>query len=202
MRTTWIVLALAFAGVCVFPTPSSAQDATAASDEEARRLFEAGDLAFRDGRYETALTRFHESYDLSHRPALLYNIAVCLDRLRRDAEAIEAYDTYLAALPDAANRDEVEGRLRAMREAAARAVPVDEGEATGSTGPTPTPTPGADSGPRVEDFWWAFVIGGVVVAAAVVVPIVVVTSSSPGTEAPLTGDFGTGGVLVALEVRP
>ena len=154
-------------------------------DEEAHRLYEAGEIAFADGRYEVALERFRESHELSGRGELLYNAGVCLDRLRRDDEAIASYERYLEAVPDAANRQDVETRLDAMR--TARALRLSQ-------------TGDSDSSPRVEDFWWAFALGGLVLAAAVAVPIVIVTQS--GTEPPIPGMFGEGGVIAALELRP
>jgi len=89
-------------------------------DTEARLLFEAGSSAFGDGRYETALERFRQAYATSQRPELLYNIGSAADRLRRDEEALEAFSGYLAALPEAANRREVEARIASLREAIAR----------------------------------------------------------------------------------
>jgi tetratricopeptide (TPR) repeat protein len=106
--------------------------AQSTSDEEAHRRFEAGQLAFADGRYETALGDFRSAYELSHRAELLYNIGQCADRLRRDREALEAFDGYLSeAAGDARFRREVEARvavLRAAVEASAAAPPPPESE--------------------------------------------------------------------------
>lgn len=54
---------------------------------EARALFMAGRVAFEEGRYEAALKHFEASYEQSKRPASLYNIARCHNRMRRDEEA-------------------------------------------------------------------------------------------------------------------
>jgi hypothetical protein len=86
-----------------------------AADAEARLLFEAGARAFEDGRFEVALARFREAYALSHQPMLLYNIGQAADRVRLDREAFVAFEAYLAAVPDARNRREVEGRVAALR---------------------------------------------------------------------------------------
>ena len=61
-------------------------------ETEARALFEAGRQAFTDGRFEDALQRFSQSYELSHRAELLFNIGQAADRLRRDAEALAAFE--------------------------------------------------------------------------------------------------------------
>src|SRR5688572_22790375 len=62
--------------------PLAAQDADV--DMRARQLFEEGRGLFAEQRYEDALDRFRRSYDLSHRPALLYNIGLAADRARLD----------------------------------------------------------------------------------------------------------------------
>jgi tetratricopeptide (TPR) repeat protein len=91
-----------------------------ARELEARTLFEAGRLAFEDGRFEDALASFERAHRLSNRSLLLFNIGACLDRLQRHAEAIDAFERYLEAQPEAANRAEVEARVGQMRAAAER----------------------------------------------------------------------------------
>lgn len=97
-----------------------AQDEEAVSeslDSAARALFLDGRRAFESGDFETALARFQQAYDISHRVPLLWNIATTLDRLRRDEEALRMFEQYIAAAPEAGNRSEVEGRIRVLREA-------------------------------------------------------------------------------------
>jgi tetratricopeptide (TPR) repeat protein len=48
---------------------------------------------------------------------LLYNMGMCADRLRADQDAIRYFERYLAAAPDAPNREDVELRLEALRSA-------------------------------------------------------------------------------------
>lgn len=123
-----LVLSLLMALTCIVCAPGSpcakADDGQATEDDdhpsEARALFLAGRVAFDEGRFEAAIRHFQASYELSERPALLYNIAQCYDRLRRDPQAIEAFERYLQAAPDAENRPTVEARLRALREAVAQ----------------------------------------------------------------------------------
>lgn len=159
---------------------ASAQDAptgaeSAAHDEEARALFEAGRVAFSDGRFEDALTHFERSYELSGRAELLYNIGTSQDRLRREPEAVAAFERYLELVPDAENRREVEGRLRVLREEIAReaelaaeresarpeVIPASAVDTTEADAP-------AGGGEDVLTAWWLWTIIGVVVAGAVV----------------------------------
>lgn len=118
MRTRFLLGVVAtsmFLGA--LPSPTLAQSATESPDTEARNLFEAGRLAFAGGSFERALSYFKQAYDLSHRAPLLYNIGVAADRLRHDQEALDAFEQYLREVPSAANREEVEGRVTAIRSA-------------------------------------------------------------------------------------
>lgn len=162
-----VVLSLALA-----VSSAHAQDASAA-EAEARALFEAGSVAFNQGRFEDALERFEQAYRLSHRPALLYNIATAADRAGRENVAVERYLAYLEALPDAPNRAFVEGRLRVLRprveaasqrpetagEATAGDVAQDEG-ASPATGAVATPSTEAGRGSAMPEVGSAAGAGG------------------------------------------
>jgi tetratricopeptide (TPR) repeat protein len=100
--------------------PTVEQIAPAATDEQARAMFAAGNEAFVQGRYEEALALFERSYALSKRPELLYNLGLAYDRLRRDAQAAAAFDLYLTTGPEPDRAKEVKNRLRALRAALAR----------------------------------------------------------------------------------
>lgn len=94
-------------------TPS---DAASEDDERARELFEQGAAAYASGHYEAALGFFEESYALSNRATLLFNIGTSADRLRQNEKALENYEAYLAAVPRAENRGEVSSRVAVLRE--------------------------------------------------------------------------------------
>ena len=84
------------------------------TDKKARELFEQGRVAWDEGRFREAWEHWHHSYRLSRRPELLYNVGQAADRLRMDREALEAFRLYLEKNPDAANRKEVENRIRIL----------------------------------------------------------------------------------------
>ncbi len=106
--------------VVAVPALGMAQDAaTSADDEEARALYEAGERAFSAGSFERALEHFQHAYELSHRATLLYNIGLTNDRMRRDDEAIAAFDAFLASEPEEELAASVRARIAAIREAAA-----------------------------------------------------------------------------------
>lgn len=82
---------------------------------EARGVFEAGAAAYEGGRYEEALGYFQRSYELSGRPALLYNIATAAERAHQDELALSNYERYLERVPDSPVRARVTTRITALR---------------------------------------------------------------------------------------
>lgn len=191
----WVLLSIfvaAFAGV----TPrAAAQDSNLSSEEEqARALFEAGRTAYDAGRFEHALRYFRESYDLSHRPALLFNIGSAADRLQQNEEALEAYRAYLEAVPNATNREFVQSRIDFLQER------VGQGGAPSPAGTTTVSTSSggrdAGSGDVTGEWWFWTLIAVLVVGAGVGITAGVIAATS-GVEAPLPGDVP---VFMALRV--
>lgn len=154
---------------------------------EAKGLFDAGRASFDAGRYSDALDYFERSYAISGRAALLYNIGLAADRARDDDRALTSYESYLAALPDAENRDEVEKRVAALRAAIERrraaspapvAMPVVGSAAPEArvaiTEPEPEPPEPKDASGTSTLQWAAlgasgavFITGGVLTALAI-----------------------------------
>jgi tetratricopeptide (TPR) repeat protein len=94
----------------------SAQVSLDPDTEIARRHFEAGRLQYEASDYQGALREFEAARKVRNLPAFDYNIARCLDRLERPAEAIAAYQRYLAANGDTADTAEVRERVRVLQE--------------------------------------------------------------------------------------
>lgn len=189
----WLVLSLLCA--LAWPERGGAQAAarTDASDEVARGLFQAGKAAYEAGNYADALSFFEQAHARSGRPQLLFNVGQAADRLRQDDKALEAFRAYLAALPDAPNRGEVEARIRALERAVAErksSMVIAPVPAEPVAAPTPADTaahaaavepPNDDGGltraptesKPVTQRWWfwtgvgAVVLGGTAVALAV-----------------------------------
>lgn len=96
-------------------TPANPPPAVSERDQQARKLFEQGRQAYTDGRYRDAWAYFHDAYQLSGRPELLFNIGQTADRLGQTSDAIKAFSMYVERLPDAPNRKDVESRVRALQ---------------------------------------------------------------------------------------
>jgi tetratricopeptide (TPR) repeat protein len=87
----------------------------AATEQRAKDLFAKGDAAYAEGKYEEALAAFQESYDLSGRPQLLFNISNAAERLGKLQEAADALEKYLAS-GKAKDREIVQKRLASLKE--------------------------------------------------------------------------------------
>lgn len=110
---------------CAFFAPSvQAQDSVAAktvpdeqalNEYEARSHFDAGYSYFQEARYDDALREFERAYELSQRPALLFNMSQCYERLGRLDEAIRYLDRFIGASPPPEDRPFQERRLANLR---------------------------------------------------------------------------------------
>jgi len=90
--------------------------ADARQDQAAREAYRLGRAAYETGDYQTAYVKFKESFQLSHEPALLYNIASALQGLRRPHEAAEALRSFLRVQPSDPDRPSIEKRIATLEE--------------------------------------------------------------------------------------
>jgi len=101
-----------------------AQDFAAAGQH-----FASGQDAFAQSKFELAAKEFQAAYDITHDPSMLVNIGESWQRAGDGKKALEGYRAYLAAQPQAPDRNEIEGRIKTIESALA--------------GPAPGTTPGA-----------------------------------------------------------
>jgi tetratricopeptide (TPR) repeat protein len=90
--------------------------ADARQDQAARDAFKAGRAAYESGDYQVAYDKFKESFQLSHEPALLYNIASALQGLKRPHDAAEALRSFLRLQPNDPDRPKIEQRIATLEE--------------------------------------------------------------------------------------
>ncbi|MSP59722.1 MAG: tetratricopeptide repeat protein [Myxococcales bacterium] len=83
--------------------------------EVARGHFNLGIASYAARDYQGALREFEAARKVKPLPAFDYNIGRCLDRTERYAEAVEAYERYLAAAPAAPDAAEVKERVVLLR---------------------------------------------------------------------------------------
>lgn len=104
------------ASVLNAPESEEAEPVRFEFDAEARARFEAGELAYASGRFEAALADFRQAHALSGRDELLYNIGLAAERLRRDDEAIEAFEQFLESTPGHPRTAALRRRIELLRE--------------------------------------------------------------------------------------
>ncbi len=83
--------------------------------EAARRHYAEGQMLFRDGQYEAALREFQAAYRADPHPVSLRSQAACLVQMGREREAVELYQRYLEAMPNASDRAQVESYIQEAR---------------------------------------------------------------------------------------
>lgn len=107
----------------------SAEAAAAAEAAPVARLRRRARRAVAEGRFEDAFAALRRAAGRAEDPAVWRELAEVADRLRLDRIALDAYERYLEAAPDAADRAELEGRVRVLRQLArgARYVAAEDG---------------------------------------------------------------------------
>lgn len=85
-------------------------------DDAARNAYKVGRAAYESGDYQLAYDKFKESFQLSHEPALLYNIASALQGLKRPHDAAEALRSFLRLQPNDPDKPKIEQRIATLEE--------------------------------------------------------------------------------------
>src|ERR1700750_1232835 len=90
--------------------------ADARQDEAARNAYKVGRAAYESGDYQLAYDKFKESFQLSHEPALLYNVASALQGLKRPHDAAEALRSLWRLQPNDPDKPKIEQRIATLEE--------------------------------------------------------------------------------------
>ncbi len=132
-------------------TPAHAQDPDA-SEDRARELYENGAILYNEGRYDDAVLAWQESYRLSERFELLYNIANAQERLGMWDEALETLNRYRAYAP-AEERDTLDRRIANLERRIAE-LPAEEVPAAAPVAVEPAEVVLAEEAPGEEGRSW------------------------------------------------
>jgi tetratricopeptide (TPR) repeat protein len=131
------------------------------NEGEAQAHFAAARNHFERGHYEEALVEFEAAYELSGRPALLYNLYLTHERLGRLEEAADHLERYLAHAGE--RRELLEARLESIRERLEeqrrRAAEAAASEAEGGDEAV-APPPALDGGGAPVTAIASFAVGG------------------------------------------
>ncbi|HVY47863.1 MAG TPA: tetratricopeptide repeat protein, partial [Minicystis sp.] len=108
----------AFAVVAAVATSSPSRalaDGEAPPRARALALFERSDAAFKAGRFADAADLLQQAYALQAEPILLYDLGRAEEAAGDLERAIDAYERYLRAAPDAKNREGIARRVATLR---------------------------------------------------------------------------------------
>jgi len=146
--------------------------------EAAKAHFAAGSAYYEQANYQDALKEFNEALRLSKRNDLLYNIAMCYERLNQLDNAIAALQRYLREKPNAPDRVLIHTRIAALQqrkkepqEVAPKPLPTPTPVVEPVPVPVPVPTPGVVTPPaptRAPGWYVPGVAVGAVAVAALV----------------------------------
>jgi len=134
--------AITVAGALSFS--SSVGHAQSTSDDLARRHFDSGVAYLEESDYDSALTAFEKSYDLSKRPEILLNIATVQERRGELPAAVGALRAYLEAAPQGEHAETVKLRIQNLEK---RIQEQNEAKVAASPPPPNPPTPGPVKAP-------------------------------------------------------
>src|SRR5437763_9896331 len=119
--------------------PAMAQDFEAAG-----KHFSAAQEAFGATPFKTAAVEFEAAYGITKDPVLLYNVAESYEKAGDGKKAVASYKAYLREQPQAADKAEVQKRIKAIDakggKLANQSAPGDNPPTTAPTAP-PTPPP-------------------------------------------------------------
>jgi len=108
------MLRLVCVGLLLLVSPALALDDP--DTEVARRHFEKGRGYYDAHDYRHALDEFQSAKRAKPAPGLDYNVARCYDRLEEYDHAIEHYQLFLTARPDAPDAGEIKERIAVLKQ--------------------------------------------------------------------------------------
>ncbi len=108
----WLACITALAVVLAPMTVAAQSDDGVA---KARQHYAAGKAAFDSGNYAVAIREFEAANRLAPAPVLKFNIGLSYERMGDKVEALKNYRAYLAGMPNANNRADVEQRIERLQ---------------------------------------------------------------------------------------
>jgi len=82
---------------------------------ESRSLFQVALRSFQGGDYAAAAEAFRTAYERSCKPAILYNLAVCYERMGEPRVAADVYEQYAEESPNSSKQDALYEKIRELR---------------------------------------------------------------------------------------
>lgn len=89
--------------------------ANAKEDNKAQKIYKQAVAAYQQEHFAEALSGFKEAYNVTGKPDILYNLAICHEKLGETERAIAFYELYLEELPNAADAVAVSKKIDALK---------------------------------------------------------------------------------------
>src|SRR5262245_14669234 len=102
---------LLFLFMALFVGIATPRSAHADARSEAKAHYQAGVKSYGAGDYRTAIKEFSTAQSLAPADLNNYNLALCYDKLGEAEPAIQYYKEYLAKVPNASQRTEIEASV-------------------------------------------------------------------------------------------
>jgi tetratricopeptide (TPR) repeat protein len=121
------------------PPAATAEVTTEEPADDPTETFERAETLYDEGRYAEAIELLRELLRDYPDPILLYNLGRAYEGADRIAEAIDAYERYLDAAPDAPDRDAIARRIERLRVRLRPQAPADPTPPPATIVPPPKP---------------------------------------------------------------
>jgi tetratricopeptide (TPR) repeat protein len=190
IRLQGVVIVLAVAVI----TPAFAAGDTGISPE-AKRHVDVAVQHYEAQRWKEASEEFELAYRLSHKPALLFNIARCEAKLGHDEAAIAFLRKYLEERPDAPDTASVLAEIEAREEALANAKGKAQAEAEAQAAKKRTAELQLEQARRDEERMRAEAAAQAVTKPA---PPKLVLSGAEGPESPAKKAYRNAGIALLV----
>lgn len=82
--------------------------------EVAKRLYLNGKMLFEEERYGDAVTAWNKAYEISHKPVVLYNVAIAYEKLEQYQDAIDTLYQYRIYAP-LEEQDELVAKIEELK---------------------------------------------------------------------------------------
>ncbi len=147
-----LVAVPAFAQPASYPPACDASKVSKSDVDRAHAVFLSGKQFLDESNYDKAISYFTDAYSIDcsvH--AILPIIATAYERKGDKAEAVRALEEYLRRVPNAADREHVERRIKNLNDQMAHEAPSASASAApsapASAAPTPAPAPESSAVP-------------------------------------------------------
>jgi tetratricopeptide (TPR) repeat protein len=147
-----VIAVPALAQTSSYPPACDASKVSKGDVDRAHAVFLSGKQFLDESNYDKAISYFNDAYSIDcSRHAILPIIATTYERKGDRAEAVRALEEYLRRVPNAADREQVERRIKNLNDQLAREAPppsaASASSAPASSSPSTTPPPPEPTAP-------------------------------------------------------